>query len=729
MNQDKKPLPRFWYFPRSLPAVVVMTGDDHGFNGTSGRFDSYLAASPPNCSVDDWECIRGTSYIYTGTPLTAAQASAYTAAGFEAGLHVSTNCVDWTPATLESFYAGQLSGWSAKYPGLPAPTTHRTHCIAWSDYATQPAVELAHGIRLDTTYYYWPSGWVANTPGLFTGSGMPMRFTDSGGNLIDVIQAATQMTDESGQSYPFTIDTLLDNAIGPYGYYGAFVANMHTDESASSGSDSIVASAAARGIPVISARQLLKWLDGRNTSTFGSLEWNGTVLGFTITAAGEARGLVAMAPVMDGQTVSSITCNSSPVSFTMVRIKGISYARFTASGGAYQVTYATDTSSPEVSGVAPLSGASDVSTVLQVSATFSEPIDPARVTSGTFELRDPGNVLVPAMIAYNPASQKALLEPTVSLASSTNYTATIKGGANGVKDLAGNPLSHDVSWQFSTIATASGSYSLWPGSTAPGLVDSGPDDAVELGVKFSSDISGYITGIRFYKANTNTGLHIGNLWTNSGTLLATAPFTSETASGWQQVNFPVPVPISANTVYVGSYHTAAGHYSDDLNYFKNRGVDNPPLHAPANGVSGFNGVYAYGSAGSFPNQGWNSSNYWVDVAFSAILPPSLSFLTVSPGSQRIAIGASQQFTATGTYSDGSTRDLTCQVTWASDNTSVATISGSGLVTAANLGIATITATLNGVSATTKMTVTDQIGFVSHDRYRGFDTRVTTDIHL
>jgi len=147
------------------------------------------------------------------------------------------------------------------------------------------------------------------------------------------------------------------------------------------------------------------------------------------------------------------------------------------------------------------------------------------------------------------------------------------------------------------------------------LVDSGPDNAVELGVKFTSDTSGYITGIRFYKASTNTGTHVGHLWTSAGTLLAKATFTNETASGWQQVNFSSPVAITANTAYVASYHTSVGHYSDDQNYFATTGVNNPPLHALANGASGSNSLYAYGSASSFPNNGWNSSNYWVDVVF------------------------------------------------------------------------------------------------------------------
>src|ERR1700687_3222828 len=79
---------------------------------------------------------------------------------------------------------------------------------------------------------------------------------------------------------------------------------------------------------------------------------------------------------------------------------------------------------------------------------------------------------------------------------------------------------------------AQASSTLWPATTVPTLVDAGPDNAVELGVKFRADSNGYITGIRFYKASANTGTHVGNLWTSTGTLLATATFTSETASGW-----------------------------------------------------------------------------------------------------------------------------------------------------------------------------------------------------
>ena len=81
MSADRGPLPRFWFLPRDEKAAVVMTGDDHGNGGTAGRFDQYEADSPTGCSVADWQCVRGTSYIYPNTPLSDSQAAAYQAAG------------------------------------------------------------------------------------------------------------------------------------------------------------------------------------------------------------------------------------------------------------------------------------------------------------------------------------------------------------------------------------------------------------------------------------------------------------------------------------------------------------------------------------------------------------------------------------------------------------------------------------------------------------------------
>jgi hypothetical protein len=152
---------------------------------------------------------------------------------------------------------------------------------------------------------------------------------------------------------------------------------------------------------------------------------------------------------------------------------------------------------------------------------------------------------------------------------------------------------------------------VWNNTTTPTVADSGQGLPVELGVQFTSSEGGMITGIRFYKSANNTGTHIGNLWDSSGNNLATATFSSETASGWQQVIFTTPVSINANTIYVASYHTTVGHYSADQNFFTTTGVNNAPLEA----LPGNNGVYVYGPGGVFPSNSYNSTNYWVDAVF------------------------------------------------------------------------------------------------------------------
>ena len=385
MSQARKPLPRFWYFPNGEKAVVIMTGDDHANGGTGPRFDQFLARSPAGCSVANWECVRGTSYVYSNTIFQGStpqnnvqRALNFQNQGFEVGLHINTGCSDYgnTPQlqSLPDTYDQQVAEFASAFPGVNAPSTQRHHCIVWSDWATGAKVQLDHGMRLDTNYYYWPPSWANDVPGVFTGSAMPMRFADNdtAGSLIDVFQAVSQMTDESGQSYPFTIDTLLDRAIGAEEYYGAYTVNAHTDAAQSPVADAVVDSALARGVPVVSARQMLTWLDGRHSSSFGGFAWNGSTLGFSITSGSGAVGLQAMLPTrFNGQTLSTVTRGGSNVSYNVRSVKGVEYAFFGAVSGTYAATYGVDNGAPTVVGTLPTAGASSVATGVTVSATFS----------------------------------------------------------------------------------------------------------------------------------------------------------------------------------------------------------------------------------------------------------------------------------------------------------------------------------------------------------------------
>jgi len=191
------------------------------------------------------------------------------------------------------------------------------------------------------------------------------------------------------------------------------------------------------------------------------------------------------------------------------------------------------------------------------------------------------------------------------------------------------------------------SNTIWSNSAVPTTASVADNHALELGVKFRSDVSGSVTGLRFYKGSTNTGTHVGHLWTSTGKLLASATFTSETASGWQQVSFATPIAITANTVFVASYYAPHGNYALSRPYFT-KSYDNAPLHAIADGTSGHNGIYFYPGSG-FPTGSYQQSNYWVDVVFNPTTATSTSTATVasvSPSSGPISGG--NVVTITGT---------------------------------------------------------------------------------
>lgn len=707
INLAKKPLPRFWYFPHSKKAVVLMSGDDHANGGTAGRFNQFKAQSPAGCSVDDWQCIRGTSYIYPNSPLTNTQANQYVNIdrGFEVALHVDTGCADYgVNNPLNEDYTNQLSSFGSKYTSIEAPKTQRHHCLVWSDWSTTPEVELSKGIRLDTTYYYWPPSWITDRPGFFTGSGMTMRLVKQDGTVLDVFKSATQLTDESGQSFPYNIDTLLDRALGSEGYYGIFNVNAHTDNVNSYVSDAVVTSAKTRGVPVISARQLLTWLDGRDNSYFSSVSWSipNNTLSFSITKGTGTNGLQAMLPTNSAYgNLTTVTRNGSAVTYTTSAIKGIEYAFFSGDAGSYVATYVPDTTPPQVDSKSPDNGATNISIGTSVTVAFNEAIDPATINSTTFELRNSTNALVAASYTYNEATRTAVLTPNASLATNTTYTVTLKGGATDprIKDLAGNALAANVTWSFTTsgsICSSSAPCTIW-GTSTPATPSNSDTNAVELGVKFRANINGSITGIRFYKGNTIAGNYTVNLWNTNGQNIGTATVNNLSTSGWRQVNFTNPVTITAGTTYVASYHTSIGRYAINNNYFTTN-FNNGPLTALSSSSSGGNGVYKYATTG-FPTDSYLDSNYWVDVAFTTAVsdttPPTVTTTTPTSGATGVSISTTVQATFSEAMNAGTIGTTTFELRDPSNNLVPATVT---------YNAANFTATLTPTSSLANSTV-------------------------
>ena len=352
-----------------------------------------------------------------------------------------------------------------------------------------------------------------------------------------------------------------------------------------------------------------------------------------------------------------------------------------------------------------------------ITATFSVSPDAPPVISnaGATSISPSGAVIT--WTTDKPASSQVSYGTTAGYGSSsaldatlvTAHSVTLSGMAAGTlyhyqvrsADSIGTVgTSSDLTFA-TTTASSNCPCSIWSGTTTPGTPQVNDSQAVELGVKFTSDISGYITGIRFYKNSRNTGTHTGTLWTTSGTRLATVTFTGESSSGWQQASFSSPVAIAANTTYVASYHTSVGFYAGDTQFFGSA-VNQPPLHAPSNGTSGGNGVYVYGSGGVFPGSTYQSSNYWVDVVFTPTQGQqqnptySISGSITGGASSTVTLGGAANGTTTadgaGNFSFGALANGTYTITPSKTGFSFNPANRSVTVNGANVTGLTFTAT-------------------------------------
>lgn len=236
---------------------------------------------------------------------------------------------------------------------------------------------------------------------------------------------------------------------------------------------------------------------------------------------------------------------------------------------------------------------------IQASALLANDNDP---DGDPISITGVGNA-VNGSVTFDSQSNVVTFTPTNGYSGPANFSYTISDGAGGT-----------TSAQVSLNVIQQGAEQhVFAANSTPAIASVNDASAVNLGMKFQADVAGWITGFRFYKGANNTGPHTGYLWTSTGTLLASATFTNETGSGWQSVNLAEQVAIQPDTTYVVSYSTN-GFYSATSNFFTSD-VANNNLRALSSAQSGGNGVYAYGSSGLFPTSSFNSTNYYVDVAF------------------------------------------------------------------------------------------------------------------
>lgn len=121
---------------------------------------------------------------------------------------------------------------------------------------------------------------------------------------------------------------------------------------------------------------------------------------------------------------------------------------------------------------------------------------------------------------------------------------------------------------------------------------------------------------------------------------------------------------------------------------------------------------AYGLATGSSSVTASAGSLSGSTTFTITPAPTLLSIALTPANGAVGIGGTQQFTATGTYSDGGHQNITSQVNWSSSLTNVATISNSGLATGVAYGSTSIGATLGSISGSTTLNVTAALTLVS-----------------
>ena len=218
---------------------------------------------------------------------------------------------------------------------------------------------------------------------------------------------------------------------------------------------------------------------------------------------------------------------------------------------------------------------------------------------------------LPAWLTFNAATRTFSGTPTAANVG----TLSVKVSATDLGGLAASETFNIA------VTTAPTTVSLFTASNTPAQTNLNDGSPLEVGVKFQSSVAGQITALKFYRSASDTGADILDLWTTTGTNLASVTFTNTAASGWQTVSLTTPVAISANTTYVASYHTTGAYVATD-NFFTTA-FTSGVLTAPSTTTAGGNGVYAYGgtvTAGIFPTNTFGAANYWADVVFASSAP-------------------------------------------------------------------------------------------------------------
>ena len=393
LSQDARPLPRLWYFPGKAPSVFIATGDGHSCpayavedmlarverrGGSMSIYYTFHRGSDPQRAVRRTASralelpIVGKALFNQFTAPTATHVADWRARGHEFGLH---------PYVEEGIDAGWHLYWK-EFTGQgcgPVSPTARTHRLLWTGWVESARLQAGYGIRMNLDYYHWglafreESGeWVY---GHLTGSGLPMRFVDEQGRILNIHQQLTQLADDhlldlryggqewGGQAKLSAEDalevsrSLLNRSISDQ---VAIAANFHPDlffihplaadersyAEEAQWVDGTLDCAAEHNIPIWSAARWLHFTEARHDAQLTEVQWHPAVqrLSFRLSSRQAANtDLSVMVPMLHREAkLAQIEVDGKTTRHEQRTVGGVAYAWVTVPAGSRQVaaTYA-----------------------------------------------------------------------------------------------------------------------------------------------------------------------------------------------------------------------------------------------------------------------------------------------------------------------------------------------------------------------------------------------------
>lgn len=343
--ESRKPLPRFWYFPNMLKSLVILTND--GEDNTEVEFDSQFK------DIESKGALM-TLYIKELDLVSSEKVKMWVDKGHEISGHPDDTEEAASPTwnRMDSV-TGSMVKYIREAYGQEMKTV-ANHWFVWvgdgpdgrQDFTAQAKIEAKHGMKMDLNYAHYDNGSTDDhslgLAGNFTGSGLPMRFADADGNIIDIYQVHTNVYDQEYMEkddpegffscFKIILDRSLENEIFSFVGLKAHRAEWHWSRTSIL---KMLDYAKLKGVPVWTARKALDFILMKDAAVFKNINWSHNQLSFTVYSPVAGEGLTFMVPCrFDGKTVNAITKDGIGVPYTVRSLKGKDYAYVMVSGGS-----------------------------------------------------------------------------------------------------------------------------------------------------------------------------------------------------------------------------------------------------------------------------------------------------------------------------------------------------------------------------------------------------------